>query len=336
VKNRIQVFVSHTQADATLAHRLAADLAAAGLASWIAPDSIRPGEGWVDAINRGLAESTDVVVLLTPGAVDSMWVRQEVSAAIALERKGRLRLIPLEVEPCDVPPLWEAYQKISFVSGYESGARQLRAALAGTARPRGSATREGTRGASTGFFGIDRASLAELDTYARLYDAIYAPLPGDRRNDVLNAVFVDQLFQLGSATRYPPTVITGLFGRGSDGDRMVALVLLQTAPATDCLSVALDAIEGPRSPFEQYHGLRAVDLMTHMLSKSEQQTVIRVLDLARGKFLIPANRSRWEVYVDISTKLSAARAPAPDTGPAARATRRVKGTARASARRRRS
>jgi hypothetical protein len=152
--------------------------------------------------------------------------------------------------------------------------------------------------------GVDKVSLAELDSYARLYDALYPRLPGDQRNYVLNAVFVDQLFQLASAAKFPVVIVTRFFERGSDGDRMVALLLLQTTPSIKCLDVALDAIEHPRSPFEQYHGLRAVDLMVHKLGKSQAEKLVQVLEFARGEYLIPANHSRWEVYSDISAKLS--------------------------------
>ena len=64
-----QVFISHAHEDAEFAHRLAADLAARGWRVWIAPDSIRPGEKWVDAINRGLEECGVFLVALTPAAV---------------------------------------------------------------------------------------------------------------------------------------------------------------------------------------------------------------------------------------------------------------------------
>jgi hypothetical protein len=53
-----QVFISHATEDEQFAHRLADDLQRLGLRIWIAPESIRPGEGWVRAIERGLAESS--------------------------------------------------------------------------------------------------------------------------------------------------------------------------------------------------------------------------------------------------------------------------------------
>lgn len=56
-RNPRQVFISHAHQDAEVAQRLAHDLAAHGYDIWIAPDSIQPGEKWVEAMNRGLEES---------------------------------------------------------------------------------------------------------------------------------------------------------------------------------------------------------------------------------------------------------------------------------------
>jgi len=121
-----QVFVSHAEEDAELAHRLADDLRRHDISIWIMPESIRPDETWVDAINRGLSDSSHVVVVLTPAAVTSEWVHIEMSAAINLERKGEIQILPLDVRPCQVPPLWQTYQAISFSPRhYEAGLLRL-------------------------------------------------------------------------------------------------------------------------------------------------------------------------------------------------------------------
>ncbi|MBK9054353.1 MAG: toll/interleukin-1 receptor domain-containing protein [Chloroflexi bacterium] len=87
-------FVSHAHQDAEFAQRLAADLRQQGWDIWIAPQSIRPGERWVTAINRGLAESGIFLLVLTPAAVQSRWVEQETDAAISLAHHGEIRFIP--------------------------------------------------------------------------------------------------------------------------------------------------------------------------------------------------------------------------------------------------
>lgn len=119
-----QVFISHATKDAEFAHRLADDLQRRGVQVWIAPDSIQPGESWVSAIERGLQESSHMVVVLTPAALDSQWVKKETEIAITLERKRNIQIIPLDIEQCAVPLLLSSYQMISF-SDYNAGFKQL-------------------------------------------------------------------------------------------------------------------------------------------------------------------------------------------------------------------
>jgi hypothetical protein len=123
------VFISYAYEDTQVAHRLADDLKAQGWQTWIAPESIRPGEKWVDAINRGLDECGVYIVVLTPVSVNSKWVVSETNVAIELEHQGMLRFIPAEVENCEVPPLWSAYQFVSFEADYANGLAVLLAEL---------------------------------------------------------------------------------------------------------------------------------------------------------------------------------------------------------------
>jgi formylglycine-generating enzyme len=126
-----QVFISHAHEDADFAHHLAADLQTHGWRVWIAPDSIRPGEKWAEAIERGLEECGIFVVVLTPAAVQSGWVKTETNLAIELQHQGEMRFIPLEVADCRIPLLWTAYQRVSFTGLYEHGCAKLLAELEG-------------------------------------------------------------------------------------------------------------------------------------------------------------------------------------------------------------
>lgn len=128
-RNPRQIFVSHAHQDAEFAQRLAADLRRAGWDIWIAPDSIRVGEQWVTAVNRGLEESSIFILVLTPEAAQSSWVRRETDAAIHLEQQGEIRFIPLDVKPTRRPPLWQTYQWVSFEKVYQTGLEQLLRAL---------------------------------------------------------------------------------------------------------------------------------------------------------------------------------------------------------------
>jgi formylglycine-generating enzyme required for sulfatase activity len=129
VRNPHQVFVSHAYLDAEFAHRLASDLTKRGWQVWIAPDSIKPGEKWVAAIERGLDESGVFLVVLTPRTNISAWVKSETESAIALEHEGAIRLFPLMVQPCSIRTTLRAYQCVSFLESYQNGLAQLMAGL---------------------------------------------------------------------------------------------------------------------------------------------------------------------------------------------------------------
>jgi hypothetical protein len=120
-RNPKQIFVSHAHQDAAFAQKLAKDLKENGWTVWIAPESIRPGEKWVEAINRGLEESGVFVLVLTEAAVHSRWVRTETTVAIEMEHEQELRLIPVQVAAARTPAVWRAYHHIPFSNGYDSG-----------------------------------------------------------------------------------------------------------------------------------------------------------------------------------------------------------------------
>ena len=123
-RNPRQVFLSHAHEDADFAHRLAADLRAAGLAVWMTPDSIQPGESWVSAIDRGLSECGLFGVVLTPDAVKSSWVKLETQYAIQAQQQGHAQLAPLLVKPCEVgqlSSLLTLLQYVNFERGYGQG-----------------------------------------------------------------------------------------------------------------------------------------------------------------------------------------------------------------------
>ncbi len=116
-----QIFLSHATADAEFAHQLAGDLRAEGWRVWIAPESIRPGEKWVEAIDRGLETSGVFVVVLTPAAVASRWVNTETDAAVEMQHEGLITFIPLDVIACQPKRLWRQYQYVLFRGSYMAG-----------------------------------------------------------------------------------------------------------------------------------------------------------------------------------------------------------------------
>ena len=128
-RNPHQIFISHANRDAGLAHGLAQDLQAHGWQVWIAPDSIQPGEKWVEAIGRGLEESGLFVLAVTAASAASRWVKHEANLAIQLETKGKMRFLPLLVEQAEMPLMWQAYQFLPFTAGDDRSLKELLARL---------------------------------------------------------------------------------------------------------------------------------------------------------------------------------------------------------------
>ena len=121
-----QVFISHdTESDGKFAQSLAKDLEDAGVEVWIAPNSIRPGEQWIDAVSRGLETSTHFTLVSTPKCYQSPWVRKEYNAALLLESDGEIEVIPLQVKKAKIPLFLRGFQLISFLEAYEKGFQTL-------------------------------------------------------------------------------------------------------------------------------------------------------------------------------------------------------------------
>lgn len=127
-----QVFISHSSKDAEIAHRLADDLRRAGLRVWITPGSIQPLEAWEDAIERGLDESGQFVLLASPNAAQSEWVKRETREAYKAEAKGHIRLYPLLIEDCELSDIYRWLDKQAIhchIERYNDGLRELLKAM---------------------------------------------------------------------------------------------------------------------------------------------------------------------------------------------------------------
>jgi hypothetical protein len=116
-----RTFVSYSRADSPFAVKLASDLRANGASVWIDQLDIAAGARWDDAIEEALRRSARVIVLLSPKAVASQNVLDEVSFAMD---EGKT-LVPVLVEPCTVPMRLRRLQYVDFTSGYETALGRL-------------------------------------------------------------------------------------------------------------------------------------------------------------------------------------------------------------------
>lgn len=127
------VFISYARADAAVVLALAQDLRAAGIPIWLDQLDIAPGVPWDAEIQRALGASGTVLCMLSPHAVDSENVLDEISMAL----DGRKRVVPVRLGDCEIPLRLRRRQYVDLVDGRERGLQRLIGALrdAGGAAP---------------------------------------------------------------------------------------------------------------------------------------------------------------------------------------------------------
>lgn len=87
----MRVFISHSSKDTPIARQLARRLSEAGLKVWFPEDEILPGDNWAIKVGQALEESDLMVVLITPHAFESEWLKEEIQYALTAEQyQGRL------------------------------------------------------------------------------------------------------------------------------------------------------------------------------------------------------------------------------------------------------
>jgi len=99
--SEVDVFLSYSSSDREAARRYADGLAAEGLTVWW-DAALRAGETFDEVIENALKAAKSVVVLWSPRSVTSRWVRAEATLA-----DRRNKLVPVIIEPCDRPIIFE-------------------------------------------------------------------------------------------------------------------------------------------------------------------------------------------------------------------------------------
>ncbi|MBZ5689676.1 MAG: toll/interleukin-1 receptor domain-containing protein [Acidobacteriia bacterium] len=118
-------FVSYARPDAPFALRLAADLRAAAVEVWLDQLDIKPGEPWDQAVEQAIKCCDSLLVVLSPRAVDSRPVMDEVSYALEANK----RIVPVVVETCELPFRLRRLHYTDFTTDYDAALRRLLAAF---------------------------------------------------------------------------------------------------------------------------------------------------------------------------------------------------------------
>jgi hypothetical protein len=122
-----EIFLSHSSRDRTFANRLAKALGRRGYKVFYSRKSILGAQQWHDEIGLALARCNWFLIVLSPSAVRSEWVKRELVYALQA-RRYRKRIAPLLLKSCNVDRLsWtlSGFQYVDFRKSFNEGLSML-------------------------------------------------------------------------------------------------------------------------------------------------------------------------------------------------------------------
>ena len=122
-----EVFLSHSNRDRPFVRKLVDVLRRHGIPIWYSETNIQGAQQWHDEIGAALRRCDWFVLVLSPHAVESKWVKRELLYSLQHDRfEGRIA--PLLYRSCSHDDLsWtlSQMQMVDFTSGFDDGCRAL-------------------------------------------------------------------------------------------------------------------------------------------------------------------------------------------------------------------
>ncbi|MFN0123938.1 MAG: toll/interleukin-1 receptor domain-containing protein [Blastocatellia bacterium] len=123
----VDIFLSHASADRQFADQLVATLRQYDLPVWYSPVEIVGARQWHDEIGAALNRCDWFALILSPQAVDSIWVKRELQFALRNNRYEN-KIVPILYQPCEYARLsWtlDGFQMVDFTASFMDGCTQL-------------------------------------------------------------------------------------------------------------------------------------------------------------------------------------------------------------------
>jgi hypothetical protein len=131
-KRPLKVFLCHASTDKPKVRELYRYLKRRGINPWFDEEHLVGGQDWQVEIPKALATSDAIIICLTKNSVDKEgYIQKEIKFALdkALEMpEGRIFLIPVKFEECEVPFTLSRYQWVDLTieSGYAKMMKSLK------------------------------------------------------------------------------------------------------------------------------------------------------------------------------------------------------------------
>jgi hypothetical protein len=128
----VKVFLCHSSSDKTSVRALRSRLINDGIQPWFDEEDILPGEKWEFAIKKAIRTSDMVLVCLSVASISKIgYLQKEIRSVLDVadeQPEGTTFLIPVRLEPCDVPERLNRWQWVDLFdeNGYPRLIRSLR------------------------------------------------------------------------------------------------------------------------------------------------------------------------------------------------------------------
>jgi TIR domain len=122
-----EVFLSHSDRNRPFVTELAAMMRRHGIPIWCNPTNILWAQQWHDEIGAALRRCDWFVLILSPNAVESIWVKRELLFS-PQQNRFKDKSSPLLYQPCAYERLsWtlSLFQMVDFTPTFEQGFRDL-------------------------------------------------------------------------------------------------------------------------------------------------------------------------------------------------------------------
>jgi len=123
-------------------------------------------------------------------------------------------------------------------------------------------------------------------------------LPGRARTLAMEEI-VSRARHLPEERTFDPADVLVWLREGSDGERVIALAMMQVSRELRNFEAARATIEDPHSPFEQYHAMRLVGLMIDDLDEAELRRLAETIRSQREFRRFRRDADRWLLSEDI-------------------------------------
>jgi hypothetical protein len=126
-----KAFICHSSRDKAFARKLATELRKEGIEVWIDEEQILVGHDFTTKLEEGLKDADFIIVVLSPNFVQyGPWAQEEYRQALSRQvSEQKIRILPVLVKECDIPPLLKTKHYADFRSHFPTGLRRLVASI---------------------------------------------------------------------------------------------------------------------------------------------------------------------------------------------------------------